>query len=72
VLLRQGDHAHVLGPGDSCHYDGRVPHTIRNDGAGTARLLVAMTPAVFGQRRRARAEETAGRGGAGPVPAPKT
>jgi transcriptional regulator with XRE-family HTH domain len=67
VVLRQGEHSCELEPGDSCHYDGRAPHTIRNAGAGTARLLVAMTPAAFGQRRR---EETAERSGAAPVPGP--
>lgn len=67
VLLRQGDRSYALEPGDSCHYDGRTPHTIRNGDAGTTRVLVAMTPAAFGQRRR---EETAERSGAGPVPSP--
>jgi transcriptional regulator with XRE-family HTH domain len=67
VLLRQGEHSHVLETGDSCHYDGRATHTIRNAGEGTARLLVAMTPAAFGQRGR---EETAERRDAGPVPSP--
>lgn len=67
VLLRQGDRSYVLEPGDSCHYDGRVPHTIRNGGDGTARLLVVMTPAAFGLRQR---EETAERRDAGPVPGP--
>lgn len=71
VLLRQGEHEQALEPGDSCHYDGRAPHTIRNTGTEAARLLVAMTPPAFGQRRRTRTEEPAQRGGAGPVPAPK-
>jgi transcriptional regulator with XRE-family HTH domain len=67
VLLRQGERSCVLEPGDSCHYDGRAPHAIRNAGGGPARLLVAMTPAAFGQARRAEAAE---RSDAGPVPSP--
>jgi transcriptional regulator with XRE-family HTH domain len=67
VRLRQGDRSYTLEPGDSCHYDGRTPHTIANAGAETARLLVAMTPAAFGQRSR---EPTAERSGAGPAPNP--
>ena len=42
-----GAHEVVLEPGDSCHYDGRVPHAVENCGATTARLLIAMTPAAF-------------------------
>jgi transcriptional regulator with XRE-family HTH domain len=67
VLMRQGELSYTLEPGDSCHYDGRAPHTIRNEGTETARVLVVMTPAAFGQRQRA---ETAERVGAGPVPSP--
>jgi len=66
VVLHQGDGAYELEPGDSCHYDGRTPHTLRNTGSETARLLVVMTPAAFGQRRREEAE----RSGAGPLPSP--
>lgn len=67
VLLRQGEHSHVLEAGDSCHYDGRAPHTIGNAGPRAARLLVAMTPAAFGRPRR---DVAAGTTGAGPVPDP--
>jgi transcriptional regulator with XRE-family HTH domain len=67
VLLRQGDQSYALESGDSCHYDGRTPHIIRSDGPGTARLLVVMTPAAFGQRRR---EEPAERSSAGSLPNP--
>jgi transcriptional regulator with XRE-family HTH domain len=37
----------VLEAGDSCHYDGRVTHTFENAGTREARLLIALTPAVF-------------------------
>ena len=37
VSLRQGDRSCVLEPGDSCHYDGRAPHTIRNAGRSRPR-----------------------------------
>ena len=42
-----GSHEVVLEAGDSCHYDGRVPHAVENCGGTTARLLIAMTPASF-------------------------
>jgi len=42
-----GDHVIDLAPGDSCHFDGRVPHAIENRGAGSARALIAMTPAAY-------------------------
>lgn len=47
VTLTCGDHVLVLEAGDSCHYDGRVPHAVENTGTVTARLLIAMTPAAF-------------------------
>jgi transcriptional regulator with XRE-family HTH domain len=47
VSLTCGDHVLVLEQGDSCHYDGRVPHALENTGALTARVLIAMTPAAF-------------------------
>jgi len=47
VRLICGDHIIELGPGDSCHFDGRVPHAMENRGTGTARLLIAMTPAAY-------------------------
>ena len=47
LRLAFGPHEVVLEPGDSCHYDGRVPHAVENCGATTARLLIAMTPAAF-------------------------
>ncbi len=47
VRLRHGDHDFVLETGDSCHYDGRVPHSAECLGPGQARVIVAMTPAAF-------------------------
>lgn len=47
ISLTCGDHTLVLEVGDSCHYDGRVPHCMENAGTVTARLLIAMTPAAF-------------------------
>jgi len=47
VRLRHGEHDLVLETGDSCHYDGRVPHSAESLGPGSARVLVAMTPAAF-------------------------
>lgn len=47
VRLTSGEHVIELGPGDSCHYDGRVPHAIENRGATGARVLIAMTPAAY-------------------------
>ena len=40
-----GDHAVMLEVGDSCHYDGRAPHTLENCGTTAARVLIAATPA---------------------------
>ncbi|OGF16692.1 MAG: hypothetical protein A2W00_14530 [Candidatus Eisenbacteria bacterium RBG_16_71_46] len=47
VSLTYGEQELLLGPGDSCHYDGRVPHALVNRGVTAARVLVAMTPAAF-------------------------
>lgn len=47
ISVACGDHRLVLETGDSCHYDGRVPHAIENCGPGIARVLIAMTPAAF-------------------------
>ncbi len=37
----------TLEEGDSCHFDGRVPHAVENAGDRTARVLIAITPAAF-------------------------
>lgn len=47
ISLLCGEHTLVLETGDSCHYDGRVPHSLENAGTVTARVLIAMTPAAF-------------------------
>ncbi len=47
ISLTCGEHVLVLETGDSCHYDGRVPHAMQNAGSGPARMLIAMTPAAF-------------------------
>jgi len=46
VHLTVGEHELVLEAGDSCHYDGRIPHAMDNAGTVTARVLVAMTPGL--------------------------
>jgi len=59
-----GDHRLVLEAGDSCHYDGRLPHAIENCGPGLARVLTAITPAAFEPIIRVRGAKATG----APVP----
>lgn len=47
VRLTCGHHVLQLEMGDTCHYDGRVPHAVENAGDTVARVLIAMTPAAF-------------------------
>jgi len=47
ISISCGDYSTVLEAGDSCHYDGRTPHAVENAGPGTARVLIAITPAAF-------------------------
>jgi len=47
VTLTLGEHTLSLETGDSCHFDGRVPHAFQNVGTTTARVLIAITPAAF-------------------------
>jgi len=47
VRVTCGQHVLLLERGDSCHYDGRVPHAVENAGTVTARVLITMTPAAF-------------------------
>lgn len=47
VRLSCGEHILILEAGDSCHYDGRVPHAIENCGSEWARVMVSITPAAF-------------------------
>ena len=46
VRLVHGEQDVVLETSDSCHFDGRVPHSFENAGRTTARVLVVMTPAA--------------------------
>jgi quercetin dioxygenase-like cupin family protein len=54
VRLTCGEHVLVLETGDSCHYDGRVPHAIENCGSTMARVMISITPAAFEPIMRAR------------------
>jgi quercetin dioxygenase-like cupin family protein len=47
VRLLHGEQERVLETGDSCHFDGRIPHSTENLGPALARVLIAMTPAAF-------------------------
>src|SRR5438093_4173397 len=47
VTIICGEHRLVLESGDSCHYDGRAPHSIDNSGTTTARVIIAATPSAF-------------------------
>jgi len=58
--LHCGDHVVLLQTGDSCHFDGRVPHSLENIGDVTARLLIALTPAANEPASRARGGERNG------------
>jgi transcriptional regulator with XRE-family HTH domain len=64
VSVTCGDHRLVLEAGDSCHYDGRLPHAIENCGAGVARVIIAITPAAFEPLIRVRGP----RNGRSPLP----
>lgn len=46
VRLLHGEQEALLETGDSCHFDGRIPHSAENLGPTVARLLIARTPAV--------------------------
>lgn len=47
VRLLHGDQELLLETGDSCHFNGRIPHSTENPGPVAARVLSAMTPATF-------------------------
>jgi len=59
VRLLHGEQACILETGDSCHFDGRIPHSTESLGPAAARVLIAMMPATFepvtreGERRAA-------------------
>ena len=56
VTLAFGEHDLVLEAGDSCHFDGRVPHAVENAGASLARVLIAIAPAAFEPVMRVRGQ----------------
>ena len=56
VRLTCGEHVVLLDTGDSCHFDGRVPHSIENAGDVTARVFIALTAAAFEPPMRSRGE----------------
>ena len=60
ITLTCGEHVVQLEAGDSCHFDGRVPHTIENTGEHSARIFIALTPAAYEPMLRSRAEGTNG------------
>ena len=60
ITLACGEHVVLLEAGDSCHFDGRVPHSIENAGDTLARLFIALTPAAFEPMMRTRGEGTNG------------
>ena len=47
VRVSCGEHELILETGDSCHYDGRLPHAVENCGDTPARVIIAITPAAF-------------------------
>ena len=47
ITVVSGEHRLALEAGDSCHYDGRAPHALENQGASIARVLIATTPSAF-------------------------
>ncbi len=60
VNLACGEHVVILEAGDSCHFDGRVPHSIENAGDVAVRLLIALTPAAFEPLMRTRGDNSHG------------
>ena len=47
VRLLHGEQEVMLETGDSCHFDGRVPHSTENPGPAPATVLIATMPAAF-------------------------
>jgi len=60
ISLACGEHVVLLDAGDSCHFDGRVPHSLENAGDVPARLIIALTPAAFESASRTAANEPHG------------
>jgi transcriptional regulator with XRE-family HTH domain len=69
VRLLYGEQELLLETGDSCHFDGRVPHSTGNLGPAVARVLIAMTPATFEPVARAGEPRVAPEGEAMETPA---
>jgi transcriptional regulator with XRE-family HTH domain len=65
VSVANGEHRVTLDVGDSCHYDGRMPHTVENVGSHAARVVIAVTPATFEPHARIKPSN-----GARPMEAP--
>jgi transcriptional regulator with XRE-family HTH domain len=47
ITVACGEHRLALESGDSCHYDGRAPHSIENSGTTPARVLIAVSAAAY-------------------------
>ena len=58
ITLTCGEHTVALEAGDSCHFDGRVPHSVENTGDAHARVFIALTPSVGEPMMRTRGEAT--------------
>jgi transcriptional regulator with XRE-family HTH domain len=61
VEVIYGDETHLLGPGDSIHWDSRIAHWMKNVADVPAKLIIARTPAGLMEMRISDedAEETA-------------
>ena len=60
ITLTCGDHTVVLEAGDSCHFEGRLPHSLENTGDALARVFIALTPSTGEPVMRTRGEATNG------------
>ncbi|MGH3730620.1 MAG: helix-turn-helix domain-containing protein [Micromonosporaceae bacterium] len=47
LTVEVGDETHVLGPGDSCHFDSNLPHRFGNAGKTPARYLISVAPPSY-------------------------
>jgi mannose-6-phosphate isomerase-like protein (cupin superfamily) len=45
--LTVGEQSHLLGPGDACLFNSRLPHRFRNVGPGDLVMVSACTPPSF-------------------------
>lgn len=62
ITVSCGEHRLVLEAGDSCHYDGRAPHSVENSGTVPARVLIAVTAAAYDPAPSARKPVSASSG----------